>query len=262
MKRKTVDFTNNKSFVKQLLITTRLTVAALAVAGSAAQADIINGGFETGNLSGWSTLGNVGVSTGVTYGSSGTINPFSGTYSALLTTENASAADLAATMGVSEATLEATNGGINATNGSLLYQTVTATAGFSFQFKWNFVEQDYLPYDDWAFYGISFNNGPAVLTKFVSLGEIGPILGSPANNTTLAGWNNLFVDIPQDGDYTFYFGAVNALDTSLNSQLWIDGVTSRAPVGGGESVPDGGTTLALLGLSLAGLGGLQRKLRK
>lgn len=240
--------------MKTVLQLAKIAVTGFALCGLTSQADIINGGFETGDLSGWNTLGTVNVSTGVTYGTSGTILPYSGSYSAVLNTFNISAASLAAQMGVSEATLEATNGGINATNGSLLYQTVAATAGNSFQFNWNFVEQDYVPYDDWAFYGISFNGGPATLTKFASLATIGPIQGVPANNTTLAGWNTLNVNITQTGNYTFYFGVVNALDTALDSRLWVDGVTATAP-----GVPDSGSTLGLLGLVMAGFVAFRRK---
>ncbi len=245
---------NNTYKMNKLVQLSKIAVAALAVAGSAAQAGIINGGFETGNLSGWTTLGNVEVSTGVDYGV-GSVNPFAGNYSALLNTNNVAASDLAAAMGISEAALEASNPGIDATNGSLIYQTTFASAGTAFQFKWNFVEQDYVPYDDWAFYGISFNGGPAVVTKFASLATVGP-----GSGTTINGWQNLFVNTTVDGNYTFFFGVVNGADTLLDSRLWIDGVTSTAPTGGtGLSVPDEGSSVALLGLALLGFVAVRRK---
>lgn len=239
--------------MNKLVQFSKIAVAAMAVAGSAAQAGIINGGFETGNLSGWNVLGNVEVSTGVDYGV-GTVNPFAGTYSALLNTNNIAASDLATAMGVSLATLQASNPGTNPTNGSLIYQTTYATAGTAFQFKWNFVEQDYVPFDDWAFYGISFNGGPATVTKFASLATVGPSSG-----TTINGWQNLFVDTTVDGNYTFFFGVVNGVDQALDSRLWIDGVTSTAPTGGGESVPDSASSVALLGLALLGFVAVRRK---
>jgi hypothetical protein len=238
--------------MNKLVQFSKIAVAALAVAGSAAQAGIINGGFEDG-LSGWTSLGNVEVSIGVDYGV-GVVNPFAGSYSALLNTNNVAAADLAAAMGISEATLEASNPGIDATNGSLIYQTTFASAGTAFQFKWNFVEQDYVPFDDWAFYGIRFNGGPASITKFASLATVGP-----GDDTTINGWQNLFVNTTVDGNYTFFFGVVNGADTLLDSRLWIDGVTSTAPTGGGESVPDAGSSVALLGLALLGFVAVRRK---
>lgn len=228
-----------------------LTCTLFLVVSGIAHGAIINGGFESGTLSGWSSLGTVGVSTGQDYGSAGSVAPVSGSYSAKLITTGASAAELATAMAVSESTLEASNSGVNATNGSLIWQSVDAAAGDSFQFRWNFVEQDYVPYDDWAFYGISLNGAPATLTKFASLATVGPETGSTVN-----GWETLTVTIVDPGTYTFYFGVVNALDTSLDSDLWIDG----AYVGDAPPVPPDGATVpepavaGLVGLGLAVLG--------
>ena len=155
-------------------------------------------------------------------------------------------------MGISEATLEASNGGLNATNGSLIYQTANANAGDKFGFHWNFVEQDYTPYDDWAFYGISYNGGPAVISKFASLATVGPGAG-----TTINGWETLNIDITATGSYTFYFGIVNALDTALDSRLWIDGAVAQQ--GGTAGVPDATSTLMLLGLGLTGLAAFRKR---
>lgn len=233
-----------------------LVAAPALLVGSAANAALVNGGFETGNTSGWSTLGTVSASTGVSYGIAGTVLPDSGTYAALLNTGSAvSAASLAAAMGVSEATLEASNGGVNATIGSLLYQTTTANVGDSFRFRWNFVEQDYDPFDDWAFYGISFNGGPATVTKFASLVTVGPGPG-----TTINGWTTLNVNISVAGSYTFYFGIVDALDQFNPSSLWIDNVQAEIlPPVTPSGVPDGGSGIALLGLAMTAAAGFRRK---
>lgn len=239
-----------------------MCVASAALLASTSHAAIINGGFETGNLSSWTVVGNAGASTGVSYGTSGTVLPDSGTYAALVNTDGVAASTIAAAMGLTESVLEASNAGKNATNGSLIYQTVTANAGDSFRFRWNFVEQDYLPYDDWAFYGIKFNSGTTVLTKFASLGAIGPIQGTPSNNTTVNGWTTLNVDITVTGTYTFYFGVVNAEDFSLDSRLWLDDVQAQVlpPVDGpANGVPDGGASIALLGLAMTAAAGFRRK---
>jgi len=247
------------NFVKTLMQFSKIAVAALAVAGSAAQAGIINGGFEAGDLSDWSSLGNVEVSTGVDYGV-GVVSPFAGSYSAFLHTNGVFAFDLAAAMGVNQATLEASNPvnelrNIIAANGSLIYQTTFAAAGAAFRFKWNFVEGDVGdPYDDWAFFGISFNGGPASITKFASVETVGP-----GDGTTVGGWQNLSVNTAVDGSYTFFIGVVNGEDEGFDSRLWIDGVTLTAPPGGGESVPDAGSSVALLGLALLGFVAVRRK---
>ena len=233
-----------------------LVAAPAFLVGSVANAALVNGGFETGTTSNWGTLGNVTASTGVTYGVAGTVNPDSGTYAGLLSTNGVSVSTLASVMGISQATLEASNGGTTSTIGSLIYQTTTASAGDSFRFRWNFVEDDYVPWDDWAFYGISFNGGPATLTKFASLATVGPLDSGP----TINGWTTLNVNIAATGSYTFYFGVVNALDAAKQSFLWIDNVQAQVlPPVTPSGVPDGGSGIALLGLAMTAVAGFRRK---
>jgi hypothetical protein len=159
--------------------------------------------------------------------------------------------DIAAQMGIDVDTFQASNDGIVATVGSMIWQSTFATAGDVLQFRWNFVETDYLPYDDWAFYGIQFESNATEVTKFASLGSVGPESGS-----TINGWTTLTVTITQTGNYTFYFGVVNALDDGLSSDLWIDGAyagdTPPAPVDEGDEVPEPATFALLLPL-LAGV---------
>lgn len=223
----------------------KLVAGLLAMAATHASAAIINGGFETGATGPWSSVGAVTIASVGDYPAVGTVSPQSGNFAARLTTYGLSADQLATIMGVSEATLEASNAGVDATNGSMLYQSAYANAGDTFRFNWNFVEQDYVPYDDWAFYGISLDGGPASITKFASLASVGPGSGS-----TINGWEELTVNITQAGNYTFYFGILNAVDTALNSDLWIDGVSGTGSV---STVPEP-ASLGLLCLGLAGLG--------
>jgi L-aminopeptidase/D-esterase-like protein len=194
-------------------------------------------------------LGTVSVNTTVAFPvAGGSVAPYAGSYQAHLNTAGVSAATLGAAMGVSEATLEAANQGFNATNGSMISQTVHAVAGEYFNFRWNFVEQDYLPFDDWAFYGISLNGAPAAVSKFASLGSVGP-----GNGSTINVWEPLTVSITQTGDYTFFFGIVNVQDTALNSDLFIDGAdVGSTPISPPVSpIPEPGNVV-LLGLLMGG----------
>ena len=226
-----------------LKICSRLTLS-LALASCLASASFINGGFETGDLTGWNSLGVVEASVALEYPETGTVTPDTGDYSARLVSQSIDVATIAAQMSIDVATLQASNDDVEATVGSLIWQSAFATAGDVLQFRWNFVETDYLPFDDWAFYGIQYESNATELTKFASLGSVGPESGS-----TINGWTTLTVTIPETGNYTFYFGVVNALDTGLSSELWIDGAyagdSPPAPVDGNE-VPEPATFALLI----------------
>jgi len=200
---------------KSLIISSILVLASFT-----SNAGLINDSFETGDLSSWNSSGKVTVAGSTDY-EPGSVNPFNGTSAARLVSSGTEATDLASIMGISKAELEASNDNTTATDGSLVYQSISnVLVGDSFSFSWNFVEQDYMPFDDWAFYGISLNGGPAEVSKFASLGTVGP-----DDDTTINGWETVSFDITEAGDYTFYFGIVNAEDRSLDSDLWIDGVS-------------------------------------
>lgn len=216
---------------------------ALALSGGA-QAAIINGGFETADLFGWNSSGNVAVSTGFDYGIAGEVLPFEGSWAAQMIAGTTLATDIAATLAISLDDLNASNGGVNAFNGTVIWQTVAANAGDIFRFRWNFVEQDYLPYDDWAFFGIAYNGGPASLTRLSSVGELGPL-----EDTNVSGWQTITASLPAAGNYTFFFGVMNNEDDSLSSELWLDGGYA-GPDDSGAPIPEP-SAFALAGFGLA-----------
>ncbi|MCW5963860.1 MAG: hypothetical protein KIT83_07470 [Bryobacterales bacterium] len=238
----------------------RLSAIALLLT-SGAFASFINGGFESGDLTGWNSLGSASVSGPVDYidEGAGILSPDSGNFSARLISQGATAEQIATQMGITLEELQATNldpdtgDPTTATVGSLIWQTVTVNAGDVLQFRWNFVERDYMPYNDWAFYGIALNGDPAQVTTFASLFTVGPDGGA-----TINGWTTLTVNIQQSGTYTFYFGVVNAFDEELDSDLWIDGAYAGddppAPTG---EIPEPGTFVLLA----SGLGLLAAKYR-
>mgnify|MGYP000035329840 CR=1 FL=1 len=223
-------------------------------------AGLINAGFESGDLTNWQSSGGVSVTPNIAnfatqnYGSIGAVNTFQGDYMAQLSAGTVSASSLASIMGVTESTLEASNGNADATDGSLIYQSTTATAGDTFTFNWNFVEEDYLPFDDWAFYGIQYENQATELFKFASLGSVGPDAGA-----TINGWEALTVNITQTGNYTFYFGIVNVNDTNYDSTLFIDGLTGTGSLSSDIQAVSEPTSLVVWAGALVGLMGFRRK---
>ncbi len=99
--------------------TAALLVAATAMATGAARADIVNGGFETGDFTGWSTIGNASIQT-ASYGA----GPAEGKYDALLQTAGGvDAASLQSFFNLPSYLLSTTPDGAAIVAGSAIKQT-------------------------------------------------------------------------------------------------------------------------------------------
>jgi len=223
---------------------------------SSVHAVIINGGFETGDFTGWSTTGNTSIQDS-TFGS----GPVEGTYDALLTTgsdpdfgdPSVSASDLETFLGLAPGSLNGLGNG-DATEGSAIKQTFSAQAGDVLSFDWNFLTSE--PDEE-----VTFND-----FAFVSLLSL-ETLADVASSTFVSSQSILFsletgfqtfsVVIPADGIYTLGLGVVDVDDDIVDSGLLIDNVklTSSTPV------PEPGTLL-LLGSGLLGLGLLNRRRKR
>lgn len=226
-----------------------ITGSVLLASSGMASATIINGGFEDGDFTGWSTIGATSIETAA-FGS----GPTGGTYDALLTTGEGSVTDAALEgfLGLTGGSLDFVSpSGQDVTEGSAIFQTFGASAGDVLTFDWNFLTDEIpapLEVIDYAFFDLFY---------------LDVLADADINNTTLVSSASIYADetgfstesinLLGSGLYTIAFGVVDTQDYAYDSALLVDNVALNA-----ASVPEP-STLALIGLGLAGIGFRRRK---
>jgi hypothetical protein len=220
-----------------------LVLAAVFTWPARSEAGIVNGGFETGTFSGYTTTGSAIITTAV-FGT----GPVEGTYQAFLSNGSG-----AVDTGLLESFLGEPSGSLNALgngqvfNGSALAQTFSATAGSLFSFQWNFLTNEDLP---------SLFNDHFAFVRVVSLNTLVdtnfPIfIGSNTSFISETGFQTFTMTLPTTGDYQFAVGVVNVGDTLGESGLLVDNLLL------GAAVPEP-TSFFLLFAGCSGLAVLKR----
>ncbi len=218
-------------------------VAAMGSIG-AAHAVVINPGFETGDLTGWASIGDVSI-VDSTFGS----GPSEGTFQALLTTGAGAVgvADLEGFLGVESGALS-TFSGETVTQGSAIKQTVTVTPGETLSFDFNFLT------DEIDAPGVFNDLGFAIVnsTFDVLADTFSPLIPSTTIFDDETDFQNFLNGPFILGDtFTVAFGVVDVGDTVFDSALLVDSSASTA-------VPEP-ATLSFLGIALIGAGFAARR---
>lgn len=201
---------------------TLATAISLLASSTSAFGVVLNGSFETGNFTDWTTVGDTSVQD-----SGFGVTPTDGNYQAALQTladtTGVSASNLESFLGLSSGTL--TNSG--ATEGSAIQQTIGANTGDVLSFDYNFLT-DEVPgnsdFNDFAFFTLNNN--------FISLADtLSPELFSPSFSSFAAetGYQSFSYTFTSSGTYTLGFGVVDVDntgggDTGVNSGLLVDNV--------------------------------------
>jgi len=201
--------------LKSLTIATALATLT-AFAGTVAQAGVLtNGGFETGDLTGWTTspnsTGNVAVVTTTSDINGNQYLPVEGNYFAVVTAGDQSVY-------------------------TTMSQTFTITTRSLVSGDTAFLGWDVLPNNDDGYVKLIGANGTQTLFA-ASIATIGAFTSTP--------WQ-AFGAIVDPGTYTLQFGVENVGDNQLSSQVLADNISVSA-------VPEA-STWAMLLVGFAGLG--------
>ncbi len=223
-------------------------------------ATLLNGGFETGDFTGWTTLGETSIETSA-FGS----DPTQGTSQASLSTAGAAFAGsiIEEFLGLDPGSLDQLGTSLDvipfpgiATQGSAIRQTFTANAGDILTFDWNFLTNEtalFPSLNDFSFVSISSlqDLAGALDQRFQ------PVISPMTRFYQETGFQPFSFTIPTTGTYTLGIGVTDWRDTTKDSVLLVDNVQIA-------SVPEPTSALAVLGFgAFLGVGSvLKRKHRQ
>lgn len=214
-----------------------------------------NVGFESGNLTNWTTSGgDVTTSTGINNfatgnGKSWTITPY-GSYMAQLYPSGSVMFDSAtASLGLTSAENSAIRqfminnaggGSPDPTNASWIKRTVSLQAGTTYSFAWNYLSTDYTPFNDGSMISLVHSTNASIIPtlnnsqqRYGLLGFTNPGSGNYSTDSYgSTGWQIATFTVPVTGDYVLGFATFNLGDTVLSPMLFIDEVQGTTLLNG------------------------------
>ena len=223
-------------------------------------------GFETGNLTGWTTSSSeVTVVGNGTYSPGGgktwAVNPY-GTGMALLQPTSTQFNTAITSLGLNSAentairnfmTANAGGGSPTPTTAAWIKKEVTLQAGTTYSFAWNYLSTDYTPYNDGSLMSLTHATNASVTPtlnnsqqRYALLGFTNPGTGNYSTGSYgSTGWQLATFTVPETGNYVLGFSTFNLGDTALSPMLFIDEIQGTTTLNGasyGPVAPNAGST--------------------
>jgi hypothetical protein len=217
-------------------------------------------GFESGNLTGWTTSGGDTAASQTLAnfcpgnGKCWTINPYGSWMGKLYPSGSVQFNSATTSLGLTTAentairqfmTTNAGGGDPTPTNASWMKRTMTLTAGTTYSFAWNYLSTDYTPFNDGSMVTLVHSTNAGIIPtlnnsqqRYGLLGFTNPGTGNYATDSYgSTGWQKVTFTVPQTGDYVLGFATFNLGDTALSPMLFVDEIQGTTLLNGAAFAP-------------------------